>query len=84
MGFVDFMKEMFERQYAADYWEFERFVKRRSRHFFDERLDAFLKGIVGTSEKRKRRWSSGSILWRAQLGFKYPSSNREWKGSLGL
>lgn len=53
------------------YRKFEERVKRRRRHIWDRKIDAFIETVIQTRSDRDFEIPAGAVLWRAQLGVKY-------------
>lgn len=52
-----------------DYLKFARYLRHESRHFLDTRQRRFINAVLHTSKDRAVEIPSGTLLWRAALGF---------------
>lgn len=59
---------MAEFKYWTSYRDFKHFVENENRYIRNQENENFLKTLLATSKKRKRKLPHGSILWRSQLG----------------
>ena len=56
------------REFASDYRNFEKSIKRKARFVHDEQVSEFLKTVLDTSRSRRRKLRKGRLLVRAQPG----------------